>query len=84
MIRKRYVADATGDYLIDPADMCECGAPSVEPRNERGYIRLCAMCLAERAEDEYYGDCISCDGYVLDEAEAPLCPTCAREKREAK
>jgi hypothetical protein len=29
------------------------------------------------------GDCECCDGYVLDASEAPLCPTCARLKREA-
>ena len=29
---------------------------------------------------EDYEDCISCDGYVLDELEAPYCPSCARER----
>ncbi len=29
------------------------------------------------------GDCVSCDGYVLSEAETPYCPTCARLKRES-
>lgn len=26
--------------------------------------------------------CVACDGYVLNDAEAPHCPTCARLKRE--
>lgn len=29
-----------------------------------------------------YGDCISCDGYILAESEKPHCPTCARLLRE--
>lgn len=31
-----------------------------------------------------YGDCVSCDGYVLNQNEAPHCPTCARLLREGK
>jgi hypothetical protein len=27
------------------------------------------------------GDCLTCDGYVLDTREAPYCPTCARERK---
>ncbi len=30
------------------------------------------------------GDCVMCDGYILTWADAPLCPTCARLKREAE
>ncbi len=30
-----------------------------------------------------YGDCTSCDGYILNPADGNLCPTCARLKREA-
>ena len=29
-----------------------------------------------------YGDCVSCDGYVLSAEDAPHCPTCARLTRE--
>lgn len=31
-----------------------------------------------------FGDCVSCDGYILDASEAPHCPTCARLRREGK
>lgn len=30
-----------------------------------------------------YGDCVSCDGYVLNAADGRHCPTCARLRREA-
>lgn len=33
---------------------------------------------------EGLGDCVSCDGYVLDPLEKPHCPTCARLLREGK
>jgi hypothetical protein len=31
-----------------------------------------------------FGDCITCDGYILTVSEAPYCPTCAREHKEAE
>lgn len=31
-----------------------------------------------------FGDCIGCDGYILDEQDAPYCPSCARERRQMK
>ncbi len=30
------------------------------------------------------GDCVSCDGYVILESDAPHCPTCARLIREGQ
>ena len=33
---------------------------------------------------EPLGDCVSCDGYILEASEFPHCPTCARLVREGK
>lgn len=37
-----------------------------------------------RKQYESFGDCVSCDGYILTESEKPHCPTCARLLREGK
>lgn len=29
------------------------------------------------------GDCLTCDGYVINESEAPYCPSCTRQRRLA-
>lgn len=53
-----------------------------------------ALALQQAFEDEYEAleaelrpdaaDCKTCDGYVLSASEAPFCPSCARERANAR
>ncbi len=71
---ERHQQEATrlGNWTVTPTQ------PQLDPtvltRAERGQIQYGAT----------FGDCVSCDGYVLDPSEAPHCPSCARLKREGK
>lgn len=42
-----------------------------------------AIGIAEGRIQQPLGDCESCDNYILSASEAPFCPSCARERKEA-
>lgn len=83
----RTVAEYLGNQGAAIAALARIIAADIAERNAR---ELAGPCLLSgeivRLEPlaPNFGDCVSCDGYILDAAEFPHCPTCARLLREGK
>lgn len=74
----RVFIDCIADAEID-IDCEECGETGCGHCLQSG---KCEDCREEPANS--IGDCIECDGYVIQASEAPYCPTCSRLRSEGK
>ena len=68
-----YLSHLTEDEVAEALRVYEAEKP-----------KFLAMYERVRRDMLSYGDCVSCDNYVLNESEKPHCPTCARLLREGK
>lgn len=85
---KRYIGDGVyaefdgfGIVLTTDNGISTTNRIVLEPDVYAALADFVAALVKDAEQQPTLGDCQTCDGYILNPAEAPYCPSCARVKR---